>query len=186
MTTKSDEIKEKIEFFSTVAKLKYIARAGWPLHGVSDGESVADHSFQVAIMAMFLAPEIGVDQNKSVLMALIHDIGESIIGDEITERGDSKLPNHIQKQVNEREAVQLVLSKIGMEKYLELFDELVANETPEAKFVKQLDKLEMAIQAYMYEKQSGIDLGEFYINARKHVTNQALIDVLDQLTTSRK
>jgi len=185
MTIKSEKIIEKLEFFSTIAKLKDITRAGWPLHGISNGESVADHSFQVATMAMFLADDIGVDQNKSVLMALIHDIGESIIGDVITERGDSKLQNHTQKQLNERNAMRLVLNKAGMGEFLDLFDELVANETPEAQFVKQLDKLEMAIQAQRYELSSGIDLGEFYVNARKYITNQLLIDILEQVTASK-
>ena len=172
----------KLDFFSTINKLKTVVRSGWPLHGVRNGESVADHSFQVATMAMFLASEVGVDQTKSVLMALIHDIGESIIGDEITERGDSDLPNIAQKQINERNAVQLILSKVGMEEYLELFDELVANETPEAQFVRQLDKLETAIQAHEYELSSGIDLSEFYINARKHVSNPVLVKFLDEVT----
>lgn len=186
MTTKTVDTVNILDFFSTIAKLKDTARAGWLLHGVPNGESVADHSFQTAIMAMFLAPKIGVDQNKSVLMALMHDIGESIIGDKITERGSSKLPNHVQKQIDERAAVQLVLEKTGMEKYLELFDELVEGKTPEAKFVRQLDKLEMAIQAYKYEIENGINLGEFYINARKHIANPALLEILDQVVASRE
>jgi putative hydrolase of HD superfamily len=180
MILEDNELKNKLDFFSTIAKLKDIARAGWQFHGISNGESVADHSFQVAIMAMFLATEIGVDQNKSVLMALIHDIGESIIGDKITERGITRLQNHAQKQLDERAAVRFILSKIGMENYLELFDELVANKTSEAQFVNQLDKLEMAIQAHKYEQLNGIDLGEFYINARKHITNKVLLEILNQ------
>lgn len=185
MTIKSNELIDELDFFSTVNKLKNVVRSGWPLHGVPNGESVADHSFQVATMAMFLAHEVGVDQTKSILMALIHDFGESIIGDEITERGDSKLPNHAKKQLNERDAVQLVLSKIGMEEYLELFDEFVANETPEARFVKQLDKLEMTIQAHEYELSTGINLGEFYVNARKHIINPVLLQLLDEITADR-
>ena len=97
MTTKNNKITASLDFFSTISKLKESKRAGWVLHGIQNGESVADHSFQVAIMAMFLANNVGVDQNKSVQMALIHDIGESVIGDVITERGGSKLQNHTQK-----------------------------------------------------------------------------------------
>lgn len=174
-----------LELFSTIHKLKTVVRSGWLLHGVPDGESIADHSFQVATMAMFLAPKVGVDQTKSVLMALIHDIGESIIGDEITERGSSRLPNHTQKQQNERNAVRLILDKAGMKEYLQLFDEFVENVTPEAQFVRQIDKLETAIQAHEYELSSGIDLSEFYVNARKHVINPILLQLLDTISDSK-
>lgn len=183
MTGTTNKTAEELEFFSTIAKLKQTARAGWPLHGVPDGESVAEHSFQVATMAMFLAEEVGVNQSRAVMMALIHDIGESVIGDIITERGASSLPNLDKKQTNEREAIKLILGKAGMENYLELFDELVSNITPEAKFVRQLDKLEMAIQAREYERSSGLDLGEFYISAKKHVTNPILLKILNRVIT---
>lgn len=185
MTTKNNRITASLDFFSTISKLKEIKRAGWVLHGIQNGESVADHSFQVAIMAMSLAHKVGVDQNKSVQMALIHDIGESVIGDVITERGGSKLQNHTQKQLDERNVVRHILNNAGMDEYLDIFDEYIANETPEAQFVRQLDKLEMAIQARRYEISSGIDLGEFYVNARNHITNQILLDILDQVTNSK-
>lgn len=58
-------------------------------------------------------------------------------------------------------------------------------KTPEAKFVRQLDKLETAIQAREYEISNGIDLAEFYINARKHVTNPFLVKLLDEVATNR-
>lgn len=178
MTPRSNDSINILDFFSTVNKLKDVARAGWPFHGVPNGESVADHSFQVAIMAMFLAPKAGVDQTKSVIMALIHDIGESLIGDEITEHGDLDLPNSTQKQTNERNAIQSILNKAGMNNYLEIFDEFEENKTPEAQFVKQLDKLETAIQARQYEILNGLDLSEFYVNAKRHVTNPILVQIL--------
>jgi len=185
MPAKDENIPQTLEFFSTISKLKDIKRAGWALHGIQNGESVADHSFQVAIMAMSLAYRVGVDQNKSVQMALIHDIGESVIGDVITERGGSRLQNHTQKQLDERDAVRHILNNAGMSEYLDIFDEYTANETPEARFVRQLDKLEMAIQARRYEISSGIDLGEFYVNARNHITDQVLLGILDQVTSNR-
>lgn len=181
MTASNKKISQTLELFSTISKLKDIKRAGWALHGIQNGESVADHSFQVAIMAMSLAHKVGVDQDRSVLMALLHDIGESVIGDVITERGGSKLRNHVQKHQDERNAVRLILNKAEMDEYLGIFDEYVAGETPEAQFVRQLDKLEMAIQARKYELSSGIDLGEFYVNARKYISNQVLLDILDEV-----
>lgn len=172
-------VDNKLEFFKKINKLKRTIRAGWPLHGVKNGESVADHIFQVTFMAMVLSDKVDVDQNKSMKMALIHDIGESIIGDVITERGGQNLPNLEQKIQSERTAVKSILETAGASEFIELFDEFVENQTPEAKFVRQLDKLETAIQACEYEKSDNLDLSEFYINARKHVSDPTLLKLLE-------
>ena len=166
----------------TINKLKETVRTGWPLHGVKNDESVADHSFQVAIMAMFLADKVGVDQNKSIQIALIHDLGEIITGDEITERGDITLPNLGQKLINERDAFRQIFSGIEVKQYIDLYDEFIAGKTPEAKFVRQLDKLETAIQAHKYSKSSGINLDEFYVSARKCITDPILLGFLNKIS----
>src|SRR5262245_5025299 len=61
--------------------LKQLERTGWAKRGIEIPESVADHSFGTAVMALVLAGQAGVDQNKSIKMALIHDVAESVVGD---------------------------------------------------------------------------------------------------------
>ncbi len=51
--------------------------------------------------------------------------------------------------------------------WLALFEEYEAGETPESKFVKYLDKLDMALMARIYEDSQGLDLSEFIASARE-------------------
>ena len=70
----------EIEMYFQIAHLKQVYRQGWLLRGISPEqcESVADHTFGVAILAMILAtnhfPEL--DRTKLLQIALIHDLGE--------------------------------------------------------------------------------------------------------------
>jgi putative hydrolase of HD superfamily len=130
---------------------------------------------------MLLAPKLGVNQSKSISMALIHDIGESIIGDKVTEHGKSELSNLSQKVDSERNAILSIFDKTNDKEYINLFDEFMANKTPEAQFVRQLDKLEMALQAHEYELSQKVDMKEFYINAKKHISNPLLLQILNEI-----
>jgi len=72
--------RQLIEFLSIIEKLKCNTRHSWTSTGRQ--ESVADHSWRAAVMALLLADEFpGVDINKVVKMCLIHDFGEAITGD---------------------------------------------------------------------------------------------------------
>lgn len=52
---------------------------------------------------------------------------------------------------------------------------------PEDKFVKQVDKLEMAMQASVYSRQYGKNLDEFIDSARARMTDKKLIGFLEEL-----
>ncbi len=60
------------------------------------------------------------------------------------------------------------------------------DKTPEAKVVRQLDKLEMAMQAYEYENEHAVDLEEFYTTARSHIKDEKLAKILRDLESMRK
>jgi putative hydrolase of HD superfamily len=69
-------------FFRSVLELKSIRRAGWVLKvQVEDAESVADHTFSMATIAMLLSDMLGLDTHKVIKMVLMHDLAESIVGD---------------------------------------------------------------------------------------------------------
>ena len=72
-----------VEFYKTVRKLKEIKRAGWIERGIKNSESVADHSFMVTILCIAF-PKQEINKEKAIKMALVHDLGESEIGDLIT------------------------------------------------------------------------------------------------------
>jgi len=78
-------------------KLKRISRAGWIKEHVKDPESVAEHSYRLALMTMFASIDREIDQAKAIKMALVHDLAESQIGDIITQIGAQTLPKSHRK-----------------------------------------------------------------------------------------
>lgn len=107
-------------------------------------ESVAEHSWRTALMAILTAsafPE--ADMNKVIRMCLIHDLGEAFTGDipsfDKTE-ADSKT-----EALALRQWVQ-TFSSPEREEWLALYEEMEAQQTQEARIYKALDKLEAVIQ----------------------------------------
>lgn len=174
-----------VDFFQTAGKLKTIKRTGWINHKVPNPESVADHSFRVAFMAMVLAPKLGVNVEKSIKMGLIHDIGEAKVGDVLKFQGRAELSDADEKIQKETAAVKNITALIAGDEYFALFNEYVENKTKEAKLVKQIDKLERALQAYEYEKQTSIDLQDFFESAEVLVKEPVLREILEEINKLR-
>ncbi|RUS26817.1 HD domain-containing protein [Jimgerdemannia flammicorona] len=74
------EAQRFILFFIIVSNLKHIDRTGWVRYGITDVESVADHMYRIAVMAM-VAGDTLLDVGKCVQLAIIYDLAESIVGD---------------------------------------------------------------------------------------------------------
>lgn len=62
-------------------KLKKIPRTGWVRSGIENPESVAEHSYEVALIVSVISDQLGLDHSKLVRAALIHDLAESVTGD---------------------------------------------------------------------------------------------------------
>ena len=133
--------EELIAFLGKVEPLKTNTRHSWTAGGAH--ETVAAHSWRVAVMALLLRKEFpGVDMDKVTAMALIHDFGEAVTGDiPAFEKTDSH------RTVEEREVHKLVdgLPEELREEFHQLFREIEAKETPEAKLCKALDQLEAVL-----------------------------------------
>lgn len=137
-----------MDFLHLAEKLKFELRHSWLSNGRR--ESVAEHSWRLALMALALAPQLEhpVQLEKSLKMALIHDIVEAEAGDipsfECTSKEDKVL-----KQQREQQAItnirDLLNDEIGDEIYA-LWQEFEAHQSIEAKFVMALDKLEVFLQ----------------------------------------
>lgn len=154
-----------IEAYFEFNHLKQLYRQGWLRRGIppEQCESVAEHTFGVAMLAMFLAdahfPDL--DLPKVLRLALLHDLGEIYSGDLTPADGVSPA----EKKRREAEAVVEVLGKLpNGESYLELWREYEQQQSAEARFVKQIDRLEMILQASVYEHQELADLGEFFVS----------------------
>jgi putative hydrolase of HD superfamily len=173
-------MEEVLRILSQAGRLKELARAGWVREGVPRPESVAGHSFRTALLALALGPELEADTGKLVRMLLVHDLAESdpAVGD-ITPR-DGVPPE--EKHRRERAAMERLCAPLpnGAE-MLGLWQEYEEGRSPEARLAKQLDVLEMALQAAEYEREHGLDLALFRDHARARLTHPLLVRLLELL-----
>lgn len=140
--------------------LKALPRAGWARVAVRDPESVAAHSWGVSLLVLVLCPP-GVDRGRALAIAALHDLAEVRAGD-ITPH-DGVPPD--EKARRETVAMRgLIRGLPGAEDLYALWREYEDASTPEGRLVKALDKLDMALQAAIYEAQ-GLDLSEFVDSA---------------------
>ena len=80
-----------LDFFKNAANLKNIPRQGWIYKlSIDDPESVADHSYSMAMMGMVISDLENYDSEKILKMALLHDLAESKIGDYTPEQIDKE------------------------------------------------------------------------------------------------
>ena len=130
--------------------LKDVVRAGWVRAGVENPESVAAHSWGMALLATQLCPD-DLNLQRVLELCILHDIAEVHVGD-ITPHDNVDAE---EKYRRESEAIQ----QMGINA-ADAFEEYEAQQTPESRFVRHLDKLDMALQAEKYEEQN-LDLSEF-------------------------
>ena len=135
-----------------ILKLKNIKRAGWISKAkILRAESVADHSYALTALSMVFSDFLGLDTEKVMKMCIIHDLAESIIGDYMPDEISIK-----EKQIKEDNAMKIIISsfpdKIALF-YSNMWKEYCLNQTKEACLVKQLDKVEMFLQANQYLKK---------------------------------
>ena len=170
-----------IELYFEICQLKQLYRKGWLLRGVPPErcESVAEHSFGVAMLALCsLEGRPELDAPKVLKLALIHDIGEIDAGD-ITP-ADGITPE--QKRDRELECVRRVTRRLpGREEWRRLFIEYLEVGSPEAAFIHELEKVEMALQATVYDRQGFTGMSEFRDSARQVITDRRLSELADEL-----
>jgi putative hydrolase of HD superfamily len=114
-------------------------------------------------------------------MALLHDLGEVYAGDIIPGDGVSNEEKH----QREAEAVRHILSRLpDGQRHIDLWDEFEAGISAEARFVRQIDRLEMGLQAAVYQRQGLFDGNEFFISARQALSDPRLAAFLDEIQLS--
>jgi len=142
-------LQNLVKFFEATGKLKRTPRSGWVEVGIQKPESVADHIFRASILCMVYSDLEGLDELKLLRMALIHDLPEAIIGDLTPSRKTIKTK---EKEDNAMNQILSLLPKEQREKYMTDWNEYQEGKTREAKAVRQLEKLEMVLQAKEYEE----------------------------------
>ena len=133
---------ELLSILSVAEKLKCNTRHCYTSSGRH--ESVAEHSWRIALMAMLIGPEFPeADMNRVIRMCLIHDLGEAFTGDIPT--FDKTAADTDQEDALFAQWVQTLPEETKLE-FSGLLAEMNAQETPEAHIYKALDKMEAVIQ----------------------------------------
>lgn len=158
-----------VEFFHLIERLKTTPREGWRRFGIGPCESIADHMYRMSIITM-LAPRslaAGLDMARCTRMALVHDMAESLVGDITPIDGVSKP----EKSRREGETMDYLGTRLlgcyddghAGKDLIALWAEYEDGQSREARFVKDVDKLELLLQMVEYEKRGKgkLDLGEF-------------------------
>jgi putative hydrolase of HD superfamily len=141
--------------------LKHVDRAGWKRIGVTHPESVAAHSWGVALLALLRCPP-ELDREKLLAMAILHDLAEVRVGDLTPHDGVPREEKH------RREATAMDELLASRPELRALWDEAEAGETAEAKLLKELDRADMGVQAGKYAAL-GVDVSEFVEGTRGEV-----------------
>lgn len=169
-------MKNILNFLLKVDKLKKMPRTGWILREIRNPETIAEHTFRMTIAAWLLAEKKGLDIEKTIKNALVHDLCEVYAGDVTPFFYYINLPKdkikrkkmlmkwvRLSKQEKEKKGkkkyeiekkslLKLIkplkpeLRKKILSSWLD-FEEGITNE---GKFVRPVDKIETLIQAIEY------------------------------------
>lgn len=202
----------EVDGLLSALRLKDERRTGWQLRGIDAPETVAGHTWGVAYLCLLYADRAGVDPDAAVRLAVVHDLAEAETGDEPT-RADASAdqPDPEAKERCERDAIEQLLApfKHGQPSDEQthpeqrdrgsprgLWEEYEARDSPEAQFVKDMDLVDMCLQALYYERAKRYDatvdqpafeeydrLDEFFATAEPRVqtdVGRALYDAVHE------
>eukprot|EP00262_Sarcandra_glabra_P014215 TRINITY_DN40_c0_g3_i1.p1 TRINITY_DN40_c0_g3~~TRINITY_DN40_c0_g3_i1.p1 ORF type:complete len:273 (+),score=46.55 TRINITY_DN40_c0_g3_i1:98-916(+) len=153
-----------IDFLTLCHSLKTTKRKGWINHGIKGPESIADHMYRMALMALIAGDLPGVNRERCIKIAIVHDIAEAIVGDITPSDGVPKEEKSRLEEAALNEMCQVLGGGLRAEEIKELWAEYENNSTVEANLVKDFDKVELILQALEYETEHGRVLDEFFLS----------------------
>ena len=165
-----------IDALLEVLALKGLDRAGWTRVGVDGPESVAAHSWGVAWLVVALCPA-ELDRGKALAYAVIHDLAEVRVGD-ITPRDGVSAEDKAAREEAAMDGLTVALQHVRA-----LWAAYEAQADPEARFVRQLDRLDMALQAVRYHEAGHAGMDEFLASAERFVDDPRLVPLIRELRT---
>ncbi|VDN04833.1 unnamed protein product [Thelazia callipaeda] len=176
------------KLLNTLNDLKHLKRTGWVKFNlcnehlkINKPETVASHMYRMAMFAMVLDDKT-CDQIKCIKMALVHDLGEAIIGDITPHCGVSSTEKHrLEKDAMEQISKMVPLS-VGSDWY-SLWQEYEERQTKEAIIVKHLDEFDMVAQAFHYEQK--YEMEEFFEATRNSFTLEPFVSWIEELRKKR-
>ena len=203
-------MKELLNFFIEVGKLKGKHRRGWQIHQIKNSESTAEHIFRVTIIAWILGQKKRLNLEKVIKMALIHDLCE-IYALDLTPydpllpedekkaikamkvlkkrwpKFTSTLKRKKQKDKYKIELAGLKKLTFGLPSYLiteikNLWIDFEKGLSKEGRFLKQIDKFENFLQGIEYWKKYGKIQYKLWTRWIKEIIDDPiLLELIDEI-----
>ena len=185
-----------VDLFLEVETLKRMPRTGWAMHGVSRIESVAEHSFGAAFVALALADvlngetqakgrRVPLDMEKVMVMALLHDLAEVRLTD-LPASAAQLIPREVKSEAETVAMADLLSVLPGHERWGGIWREFEDESSPEGRLVRDADKLEMMVQCLRYEQAGSLGLDEFWEAMDRRAWHYAIAaDLYDRLREMR-
>ncbi|GCC23721.1 5'-deoxynucleotidase HDDC2 [Chiloscyllium punctatum] len=183
--TGTTNLKTLLQFIHYMGQLKRVPRTGWVYRNVEKPESVSDHMYRMAIMAL-LTEDQKLNKDRCIKLALVHDMAECIVGDIAPADNISKEEKHRREEEAMKHLTGLLSDEVGKE-VLGLWEEYENQSSIEAKYVKELDQFEMIMQAFEYEeleKKPG-RLQEFYDSTKEKFHHPEILQLVATLNAER-
>lgn len=160
----TEQFTERVlTLFGQLHPLDRVARAGYVLRGVAEPESVAAHSHFVAVLALLYVEAFPGrwDRHRTLAMALTHDLAEA----QLMDIPMPAVQGHLKKakQAAEQSITDEMLAGLPGD-LPALHREYAAAETPEARLLRGLDKAQMMIKIFHYQREGRGALEEFWAN----------------------
>jgi len=200
-------MKELLDFFTKIGKLKKMPRRGWVINQIKTPESIADHTFRATIVGWVLGKEkSGLNIEKLLKIALVHNLSKIYSGDitpydSILAQSKKKIKEIIEtwpkfskaerekickkKYQREKKALEKLISKLSPSLKKEIKNLWLDYEkglTPEGRFFNQADRMENFLQALEYwKKYKKPSLGPWQEWAKEFFDDHLLIKVKNVL-----
>jgi putative hydrolase of HD superfamily len=182
------ECNSILHFSRKMERLKRVERKGWIRAGVKRPESVADHSYACVMLSMIASDLCGLDTEHLVRMALLHDLPESVTGDLMPQQKE-KL-GHKVVVLEKRAAIGIMASLPSRisRKYLSLMDEYWKQRSEESRLLRDIDRIEMSLQALAYVKNghSAKSMAEFLKSAEKDLRTNVGRSLFEALRSGKR
>jgi putative hydrolase of HD superfamily len=159
--------KNIMEFIFEAGLLKRVPRSGWSVLGISDPESVADHSFRCAVIGYLLAHMEKVSVYRTLLMTLFGDIHEARITD-LHKMAQKYIEAEPAEDASFEEQVAPLPGEISQE-LLDVREEYRGQESQESIVARDSDILECLIQAKEYHEHGHKSAALFMEKAPEHL-----------------
>lgn len=136
--------------------LKTTPRTGWHLRRVPQPENVAAHSWGTAMVALVLAEmsDVDLDRGKLLSMAVLHDLAESEMSD-IPKPAVRFLPDGAKVDAEQQALAEMLRGLPMSDDWTALMRDYDGEASPEAQLVRDADRLEFLLQAWVYRQTTG-------------------------------